>query len=144
MRKVEVFTKIRTTPEQVIKAFTDYEMLRDWWGVARVLIDNRPGGLYTLTWNVSEKGFGYVSTGIIKSYQPDKELVIDNLVYLNPEKPLLGPMSLTIRASAEADMASVFLCQEGYQSGKVWDWYYEVVKQVWPEVMKELKKYLEN
>jgi len=97
-----------------------------------------------LTWDVSEKGFGYVSTGIIKSYQNDKELVIDNFVYLNPEKPFLDPMSLTVRATAKGGMTEVYLCQDGYQPGEDWDWYYEVVKQAWPVVMQELKKYLEE
>ena len=69
MRKVEVTTKIHTTPEQVIKAFTEFGMLKNWWGVERALVDTKTGGVYTLTWSIPKKGFGYVSTGIVKSYQ---------------------------------------------------------------------------
>lgn len=91
MRNVEVRIKIKTSPEQVIKAFTDPKMLKDWWQVEKTLIQKKVGGLYTLTWQVTKQGFGYVSSGIIKSYQKDKEIIIDNFVYLNPEKPFLGP-----------------------------------------------------
>jgi uncharacterized protein YndB with AHSA1/START domain len=80
MRKVEVKINIRTSPEKVIAAFTNPDMLKEWWFVEKTLIEKKSGGLYTLTWNVTDKGFGYVSTGIIKSYITDKELVIENFL----------------------------------------------------------------
>ena len=104
-------------------------MLRDWWSVERSLIDKRPGGVYTLAWDISEKGFGFVTTGIIKEYKQDKLLVVNNLVYLNPDKPFLGPMSLTVRTEEKGKSTELYLCQDGYQSGSDWGWYYEAVKQ---------------
>lgn len=144
MRKVEVTTTIQTTPEKIISAFTEPEMLKDWWNVERTLIDKKPGGVYVLAWNISEKGFGFVSSGIIKEYKPASLLAIDNFVYLNPEKPFLGPMSLTVSAKRKEGNAELYLCQDGYQSGSDWDWYYEVVKQAWPAVVKMLRNYLEK
>jgi uncharacterized protein YndB with AHSA1/START domain len=144
MKKVEVNIQIATTPENVIKAFTDPKMLNEWWGVEKCLIEKKVGGLYAVAWNVSENGMQYVSSGIIKKYDPNKELVIINFVYLNPEKPFLGPMSLTINAKEKNGLADVYLCQDGYQEGGDWDWYYEAVKTAWPNVMKGFKKYLEK
>lgn len=145
MRKVEVKTEIHASPETIISAFTDSDMLRDWWGVERTLIDKRPGGLYTLAWNISNKGLGFVSTGTIKEYQPDSTLIINNFVYLNPDKPFFGPMNLTIKAQAGGNKVSrLYLCQDGYQQGTDWDWYYDAVKQAWPTVVQSLKDYLEK
>ncbi len=144
MKKVEVTLQIKTTPENVIKAFTDPVMLREWWGVEKSLIQKKIGGLYTLTWNITKNGIGYVSSGIIKKYHPVKELVIADFVYLNPEKPFLGPMTLTIRAEEKNGMTEVYLCQDGYQEGDSWDWYYQAVKEAWPRVMEGFKGYLEN
>ena len=144
MRKVEVRTLIRTTPARIIAAFTEPAMLGEWWQVERVLVDKRPGGLYTLAWNISDEGFGFVSTGIVKSYNPDAELIIENFIYLNPEKQFLGPMSLVIRAEPAGDQAELWLCQDGYQEGGDWDWYYEAVRQAWPVVVERLKQYLEG
>jgi len=144
MKKVEVNTQVRTSPKNVIQAFTDPTMLKEWWGVEKSLIQKKVGGLYTITWKVTENGIGYVSSGIIKKYHPEKELVIGDFVYLNPEKTYLGPMTLTIRAEENNGMSEVYLCQDGYQEGDSWDWYYQAVVEAWPMMMKELKKYLEN
>ena len=144
MRKVEELITINVAPHHVITAFTNAQMLKDWWKVERSLIDLRIGGLYTLTWNISENGFGYVSSGLISKYNPQSELVISNFVYLNPERQLLGPMNLIVRASKHTNGSKVYLCQDGYQSGGDWDWYYEAVKNAWPAVLKNIKDYLEN
>ena len=119
-------------------------MLEDWWNVERTLINAREGGLYTLTWNVSEKGIGYVSSGIIKKYNPKGELIITDFVYLNPEKPFLGPMTLTVKATEKDHITDVYICQDGYQYGENWDWYFEAVKEALPIVMQTFKEYLEE
>lgn len=144
MKKVEVTITIDTTPERVVQAFTDSSMLRDWWSVERALIGEQQGGPYTLAWNITAQGFGFVSSGIIGDYQPGSMLRIDQLVYLNPGQPILGPMTLTIKARAQNGKAELYLCQDGYQSGPGWDWYYEAVKQAWPVVANTLKEYLEK
>jgi len=118
-------------------------MLRAWWDVERSLIEKRIGGLYTLVWNITDKGFGFVSTGIIKNYIPGAVLEIDNFIYLNPGIPILGPMKLTVHAKEKGIGSELYLCQDGYQNGPDWDWYYEAVQQVLPIVEKKLKEYLE-
>ncbi|MBR9998942.1 MAG: SRPBCC domain-containing protein [Cyclobacteriaceae bacterium] len=144
MKKVEVKVRVKTTPENIISAFTNPDKLRTWWLVERALIDKKPDGLYTLAWNITENGFGYVSTGIIKEYKSGRELVIDHMVYLNPERPFFGPMKLTVRAEKKNETTMAYICQEGYQEGKDWDWYYSAVKQAWPAVIQRLKEYLEK
>jgi uncharacterized protein YndB with AHSA1/START domain len=144
MRKVEVIENIKAKPEAVIAAFTDAEMLREWWGVQRTFIDKRPGGLYLLAWNISDQGFGFISTGTIKEYQDDTAFTVDNFVYLHPDKPILGCMTLTVKVREKNNETELYLCQDGYQNGTEWDWYYEAVKQAWPTVIKTLKNYLEK
>jgi uncharacterized protein YndB with AHSA1/START domain len=99
MKKVEVTISVETSPQNVISAFTDPRKLGKWWQVEKTLIEPKTGGVYTLASAVSEKGMRYVSAGIIKTYLPDHELMVENFVYLNPDKPFLGPMSLTVRAT---------------------------------------------
>lgn len=144
MKKVEVYISINTTPEKVIDAFTEPEMLKAWWQVEKTLIDKKLKGLYILTWALTDKGIGYVSSGSIKEYIRTEKLVIENFAYLNYEKPFLGPMSLTVTAISKNDTCEVYLCQDGYQAGPDWDWYYEAVKDAWPKVMQMLKDYLEK
>ena len=144
MRKVEVNLLINATSEKIIDAFVNPARLKEWWHVEQALIEPNPGGLYTLVWQISDQGFGYVSSGQIVSYNPVSELIIDNFVYLNPTKELLGPMSLTVRVKSITGGSELYLCQDGYQSGGDWDWYYEAVKQAWPDLLNSLKSYMES
>lgn len=144
MRSVRTSLEINVSPETALDAFTEFHHLQMWWGVERALIEKRDGGVYTLAWGITDAGLKYISSGTIRSYQPGRLLEIVNLVYLNPEKPPLGPMSLLIRVQPAARGTLLELTQDGYQSGEVWDWYYEAVKTAWPAVLLELKKYLEK
>ena len=110
-------------------------MLKDWWNVDKTLIEKKPGGLYTLVWNTPDGGLGYVSTGTITGYDPAKFLKIENMVYLNPDKPFLGPMSLIVKAKRKSKMSELYICQDGYQEGEDWDWYYKAVQEAWPMVI---------
>ncbi|WP_258103239.1 SRPBCC domain-containing protein [Marinoscillum sp. MHG1-6] len=143
-KKVEVNIEIDTTPERVIEAFMDAQMLKEWWEVEKCLIQKKVGGIYTLAWNITESGMAFVSTGIIKNYDPAGELTITDFVYLNPDKPFLGPMSLWVKAIPNDSSSDVYLCQDGYQEGDDWDWYYQAVKEAWPKVMVSFKEYLEG
>jgi len=144
MRKVELSITIHVSPEKIIQAFLDEHMLRKWWGVQRLLIEKRAGGIYTLAWDITAKGFGYVMTGIVERYEPNGLLEIAQIVYLNPERPLLGPMRLTIQAFRSEQGATLNLSQDGYQQGDDWDWYYDAVKLAWPLVANRLKNFLEK
>ncbi len=144
MRTVEQKILIKTRPERVISAFTDTTMLKGWWGVEKSLVETHSGGCYTLAWQVSKTGFSYVSTGVIKSYESHSHLIVENMVYLNPERPFLGPMTLTIKVKPVGDQTELYLRQDGYQSGPDWDWYYEAVVKAWPMALEQLKTYLEQ
>ena len=144
MRSVQASIEINAAPEEALDAFMEFDHLKEWWGVERALIEKRGGGAYTLAWGISNAGLKYISSGSIGSYEPGRHLDIVNLVYLNAEKPPLGPMSLSVHVKASVNGTLLELTQAGYQSGEVWDWYYEAVRKAWPAVLLELKKYLEK
>ena len=144
MRKVEANIEIKASPIRVLSAFTDPKMLKGWWGVKRQLIRLEPGMPYSLVWQISETGMGYVSTGIVESYASGDHLKVRDFIYFNAEKDILGPMSLDIRVEANGDTTVLSVCQDGYQSGGDWDWYYEAVMEAWPQALKIIKAYLEN
>ena len=144
MRKVEIRSGFNATPSLLISAFTDPEMLQQWWGVERALVETKKEGLYILTWNITEQGFGFVTTGIVQDYDPGGRLAISQLVYLNPGRPILGPMSLIIEATGEEEETEFYLCQDGYGGGPDWDWYYEAVSQAWPAMVDKLKTFLDS
>ena len=144
MRKVEANIEINAAPTRVLSAFTNPTMLKGWWGVERQLIVLEPGMPYSLVWQISNTGMGYVSTGIVESYAPGDHLKVKDFIYFNAEKDILGPMSLDIRVAPKEKVTLLSVCQDGYQSGGDWDWYYEAVMEAWPQALKIIKAYLEN
>jgi len=144
IKEVKVTATIKTSPDKVIRAFTDHQLLHEWWGVEKSLIETKPGGVYTLVWNLAEQEIGYVSSGTVKEYKETEVLDLENMVYINASIPVLGPMSLTVLAREHPDGAEVTVTQSGYGEGTDWDWYYEEVKKAWPQVVDILKEYLEQ
>ncbi len=144
MKEVKNSINIDVEPEKIFMAFLEPKMLRDWWGVEKTLIEAREGGSYALAWGVSDDSFGYVTTGLIKTYRENALLEIGNFLYFNPKMEILGPTSLRIEVSNDQDVPALTICQSGYLEGGDWDWYYEAVSESWPVVMKYLKTYLEK
>ncbi len=142
-KKVAFDITIDVSPATIIRAFSEPELLKGWWGVERSLIELRQGGPYTLAWQISDQGFGYVSSGVVRRYVPERELDVGHMVYLNPGRAILGPMSLTVRTEPASGGASLHVIQDGYQSGGDWDWYYQAVVEAWPQALKGLKAFLE-
>jgi hypothetical protein len=134
MRKVQASLE-SPRADAAIRAFLDLDALRGWWGVEKALVEPRPGGLWAVSWQKNT----YVSTGRIEVLEPAR-LVIGNYVYFNPERPVLGPMTLTVASSGK----EATVTQDGYRDGPDWDWYYESVRVAWPQVMPSLKAWLER
>jgi len=143
-RSIRTTIRIRTTPHRVLEAFLQHEHLHRWWGVERSLVQPHNGGVYALTWGISEAGFRYVSSGIIETYDPGSRLKVANYVYYTADRPLLGPMSLEISVRAEGSAAVVDIVQNGYGEGPDWEWYREAVKEAWPKALGMLKGYVEK
>lgn len=144
MRRVENTITIHQPASKVFDAFTEPSQLKNWWGVERCLVEKKQGGLFSLAWDINSNGFHYISSGIITVYVPQKELMVDHLVYFNPEKQILGPTFLSIRLKEENNITTLQLIQGGYQYGGDWDWFFDSVMQAWPKVLEDLKKFLEQ
>lgn len=143
-RNVDTSLIIKSTSEDLIDAFVNPRTLKQWWLVEKSLIEPKVGGAYTLIWNINANGVGYVMSGSILAFNPKSQLIITNLVYINPQRPVLGPMTLTVEASTEEGLTKLYICQDGYGKGEDWDWYYDAVKKAWPLAIDNLKQYIEK
>lgn len=144
MRTVEASVIINKPPAAVLAAFTEQQHLHNWWHVSKSLIELRKGGLYSLTWQANHDALSFVSSGTVGEYLPGCQLRIDNLVYINLERAILGPMQLLIMTTPEKGKTVLDIIQSGYQQGPDWDWYYEAVKAAWPAVAQQIRDYLEK
>jgi uncharacterized protein YndB with AHSA1/START domain len=144
LRNVESSVVVDRQPDVVLSAFTDPLHLKNWWGVDRSLIDLKKGGIYSLVWQKSDNALEYISTGIVAEYLPGCQLKIENMVYINPQRPIFGPMTLMVLTTPEKVGTTLTIVQSGYQFGPDWNWYYNIVKETWPMVILKIKQYVET
>lgn len=144
MKSVKASVIIPVNAEKALNMFLDLNEMKNWWGVERGFVEAKPGGGWIVTWQISEHGFGYVTTGIISELIPSKKLKIENVVYLNPEKSILGPMTITVDVESENQNTKLTVEQSGYKEGEDWDWYYNAVVDGWPFALNLLKEYCES
>jgi hypothetical protein len=84
-------------------------------------------GPRALAWERSDRGFRYVTVGIIRSYQAGEHLHIEKMVYFHPDYMIFGPMDLDVSVKTTGNETLLTVRQDGYQSGAEWDWYYQAV-----------------
>jgi hypothetical protein len=86
---------------------------------------------------------GYVSTGIVRQYEPNGLFEVSDLVYFNHERAILGPLSLRVIAKIKDGKTLLNIAQAGFLDGDDWDWYHTSATETWPKVIQQLKAYLE-
>jgi len=138
--------KIKRPAKVIIEALLDLEHLKHWWGVDSAFIEKKDGGLYCLTWLKSVDGIKFISTGQIKLYNPRSHMHLEKMLYINSEKPILGPFTINFDTVEKGLYTTLTIRQGGFQKGDgdIWDWYYNAVLDGWPEALIMLKKYLEG
>ena len=143
-RFVQSEIRIKANTSEILDALLTIKHLKQWWGVDSGLIQKKDGGLYTLTWLRSKDGIKFISSGRIKLYNRRSHLHLEDMVYINSEKPIIGPCQLRFDIEEKSNYSILKVVQTGFQKGKIWDWYYQAVSDGWPEALIMLKKYLEK
>jgi len=143
-RAVRAEIQIGVRALAVTRALTEFERLKEWWGVDRVLIDERADGPWTLTWlpTDAEPARG-VLCGTIRSLRHSSHLHVQRLVFISPDRPILGPFSLTFEARERGTSTQLSVVQEGFGAGDDWDWYRSLVADSWPRDLEALRTCLE-
>ncbi|MFQ5720503.1 MAG: SRPBCC domain-containing protein [Acidobacteriota bacterium] len=145
MREIEGEIEIAGEPDAVTAAFTDVQALKKWWGVREGLVDARQGGVWSCTWDVPVDGFGFVIlAGRIRSLRPGEHLHIEDLLYFNRERPVLGPMRILLDIEPHENLSRIKVRQDGYGKDSDWDWYYGLAEDNWPKALGKLKDFLEG
>ena len=143
-RFVESEIRIKASASEILDALLEYKHLKEWWGVDDAFIEKKDGGLYTLAWMKSSEGIKFISTGRIKLYNFRSHLELEDMIYLNAEKPILGPCSVRYDIEEKKNYSILKVKQSGFQKGEQWEWYFKAVSDGWPQALIFLKKYLEK
>lgn len=137
-RTVETTRVIAAGPEAVLAAFLDDRELKAWWKVSRTLVGSQAGDLWSITWDDwgAEKT-QHAWVGTIEEMSADR-LLISDLLMIEPDMPLFGPMQIDINVRAVAGGTALTVRHDGYGYGEHWDRIYAEVVQGWDHVLDDL------
>ncbi len=136
--------RIQATVSQILNAILEVDHLQSWWGVSSGLIQKKDGGIYTITWLKSEHGIKFISTGRIKLYDRHSHLHLEDMIYINSERGILGPFDIQYNIDVHKGFCILKVRQGGFEKGKKHEWYYNAVSEGWPQALIMLKRYLEQ
>ena len=138
--------RINSTIPKIMAALTEIPLLEEWWGISSGYIEKKDNGLYTLTWHATEEGIKYITTGRIYLYNKRSHLYLHDLLYLNNNKPILGPFKIEYDLSKEpGNIILLRVKQTGFKKDNPeQERYYESVKSGWPQALIMLKEFLES
>lgn len=137
-RTVEKQVLIPASPERALRAFVDSADLRGWWNVSRSLVQEQPGGVWSVVWdNYGEDRTQHSWVGVVEELSP-RRLRIGHLVMIEPGRPLFGPLELEIVAEPAEGGSTLTIYHRGYRSGEDWDWMHDVVDEGWDHVLGDL------
>lgn len=141
---VESEIRVKATIRQILDALLEVDQLKEWWGVNSGLIQRKDGGIYTITWLKSEQGIKFISTGRIKLLDRHSHLHLEDMIYINSEKGILGPFTIQYNMEAHKGYSIIKVKQGGFEKGQEHEWYYQAVLEGWPQALIMLKRYLEK
>ena len=137
-RSVKTIRHMEATPDEVIQAFVDSGDLTAWWQVTRSLVEPEKGGVWSIAWDDwGEEKTHHSWSGVISDIGPGR-LMIDAMVMIEPDMPLLGPMQLQILAEPADNGSAVTVTHSGYGYGDHWDEMYRLVVNGWDHVLGDM------
>ena len=140
-RSVEAEALIPAPPAAVLQAFLGEAELSGWWQTTRSLVEPEAGGVWSIAWDDwGEEKSQHAWTGTIETLD-EKRLVIANMVMMEPDMPLLGPMRLELRVQPEGDGTRLHVSHGGYGYGEHWDEMYLLVVNGWGHVLGDLEEW---
>ena len=150
---VDCSMAILAPPSRVIGAFFDAEALSVWWRTSRSVTIPRILGPYALEWEITDHRdevlgrLGGTFRGTVMEFKAERRFFVADIFWLPPDGDPLGPMALEVVCERQwrqhPEMTLLKVAQRGFEDGKRWKRYYEVIAPGWTSSLESLKRYLE-
>jgi len=73
--------KISQTPENIFSALLNPTSIKEWWGAKSAIVIKENNGIYAVSWGSNIDDPDFVTTSIIRDYEPPKGLSLEYLSY---------------------------------------------------------------
>jgi uncharacterized protein YndB with AHSA1/START domain len=137
---------LAASPERVFAALVRPSAIREWWSAARAIVVPRAGGVWAAAWGAEEDSPDYVTTAVIRVWQPPRRLVLGDYDYVVAAGPL--PFAADFTTSFEVlpkpSGARLRVTQAGFPAGPEADEFYAACETGWRQTLEGLRRYLEG
>lgn len=145
-RKHEHKEIFEAAPEDVFALLHTPSTIRAWWGASRAIVNPAPGGMWVAAWGDDEDNPAYITTAVMKVFDPPRRIVFDDYSYYTRSGPLPFDAQFITEFSVEPhpDGAILRVVQDGFPAGSEADDFYAACGQGWRDTFRGIRKYLEQ
>jgi hypothetical protein len=147
---IDCTTDVGAGPARVFSAFFDPAALQSWWLVARSVTTPRPLGVYALEWEPTPYRdailgpLGGVLHGTVIDVRPAVSFFVADVYWVPPEGDAVGPMALDVSCGLVGAGTRLRVQMRGFEEGRRWRRYYEVVREGLGPSLQRLKAFFES
>jgi uncharacterized protein YndB with AHSA1/START domain len=137
---------LASSPRRTFDALVRPSAIRVWWSAARVIVVPRAGGVWAAAWGEEENAPEYVTTAIIRVWDPPRRLLLGDYDYLAASGPLPFEADFTTEFEVLPDESGSRLrvTQAGFPADPVADEFYAACEGGWRDTLESLRLYLEG
>jgi len=132
-------------PEPVFALLHTPSAIRGWWGAARAVVIPRPGGTWAAAWGDSEDQPDYVTSAVLRVFEPPRRLVFTDFQYLARTGPLPFQADLTTEFIVEprAGGSCLRVVQDGFPTDPAADAFFAACEVGWRNTFEGIRRYLQ-
>jgi uncharacterized protein YndB with AHSA1/START domain len=137
----EVF---EATPEEIFKLLYTPSAIRQWWSASRVIVLPEPNGVWAAAWGENEDEPDYITTAIIREFEPPVRMVLTNYRYFARGRRLPFEVHFITEflVTAHENGTVLRVTQDGFPAGPEGDGFYAECQSGWKNTFAGIRKYL--
>ncbi len=138
--------ELAAAPERVFTALVTPSAIRDWWAAARVVVVPREGGIWAAAWGAEEDRPDYVTTAVMRVFDPPRRLTFGDYDYWARSGPLPfeAEFTTTFEVMPARHGVRLRVTQSGFPTDPAADEFYDACERGWRDTLEGLRRHLEG
>jgi len=145
-RKHEHEEVFGASPEEVFALLHTPSAIREWWGASRAIVNPAPGGTWAAAWGENEDLPDYITTAVMRVFDPPMRIVFGDYSYFagNGPLPFDAPFVTEFSVAPHPEGTTLRVVQDGFPADPEADAFYDACGQGWRDTFKGIRNYLER
>ena len=145
-RKHEHEEVFDATPEEVFALLHTPSAIREWWSASRAIVNPARGGTWAAAWGEDEDRPDYVTTAVMRVFDPPRRIVFGDYSYFasNGQLPFDAQFVTEFSVAPHPEGAVLRVVQDGFPAGPEADAFYEACGKGWRDTFMGIRGYLER